>query len=56
MHGGRALFAGTADEDRPGTVQVFSLPFERLYEVQVHSLPVERLRLSFDNNFLFSAG
>lgn len=56
MHGGRVLIAGTADDDRPGAVMVLKLPFNRIFEIQAHSLPIERLRLSFDNNYLFSAG
>lgn len=58
MHGGRAIFAGVAEDDRPGSIQVLRYPFEAMkqFEVQAHSLPVERLRLSFDNQTLFSAG
>jgi len=56
MHGGKALFAGIAENDRPGSIQVIRFPFERIYEVQAHSLPIERLRVSFDNQHLYSAG
>lgn len=56
MHGGRAFFAGVAEDDKPGCIQVLKYPFEKIYEAQAHSLPVERLRISFDNNFLFSSG
>jgi WD40 repeat protein len=35
---------------------VLRYPAEKIFEVQAHSLPVERLRMSYDNNFLFSAG
>ncbi len=54
MHGGNALLAGVAEEDKPGSIQVFRPNFEKIYEVQAHSLPIERLRISFDNKFLFS--
>lgn len=50
------MVAGIAENDRPGSIQVVKLPFERVLEVQAHSLPIERLRLSYDNKFLFSAG
>ncbi len=36
MHGGRALFAGSAEDDRPGVISVFKLPFdnfEKLFEI-----------------------
>ena len=56
LHGGRALFAGVAENDKPGSIQVINLNFERLFEIQAHSLPVERLRVAFDNSYIFSAG
>jgi len=56
MHGARAFFAGVAEDDRPGSIQVLRQPWEKIFEVQAHSLPVERLRISFDNTVLFSAG
>lgn len=58
MHGSRALIAGIAEDDKPGSIQVLKYPFEpnKSFEVQAHSLPVERLRISFDNQVLFSAG
>lgn len=58
MHGGRAFFAGIAEDDKPGSIQVLKYPFEphKCFEVQAHSLPIERLRLSFDNQVLFSSG
>jgi hypothetical protein len=48
--------AGIADNDKPGSIQVIRFPFERIFEIQAHSLPIEKLRLSFDNQFLYSAG
>ena len=56
MNGGKAMVCGVAENDKPGSIQILKLPFERVLEVQAHSLPIERLRLSYDNNFLFSAG
>ena len=56
LHGGRALFAGIAENDRPGSIQVIRFPFERIYEIQAHSLPIERIRVSHCNQYLFSAG
>lgn len=56
LHGGRALFAGIAENDRPGSIQVIRFPFERIYEIQAHSLPIERIRVSHDNTMLYSAG
>jgi hypothetical protein len=33
LHGGRALFAGVAENDKPGSIQVINLNFERLFEI-----------------------
>lgn len=56
MHGGRALFAGVSENEKPGSIQVIDFEFKKLYEIQAHSLPVERLRVSYDNAHLYSAG
>ena len=47
---------GTGEEERPGAVQIYKVPFDKINEVQAHSKPIERMRLSYDNNFLFTAG
>ena len=44
------------EEGRPGAVQIFSLPLNKINEVQAHSKPIERMKLSFDNNYLFTGG
>jgi hypothetical protein len=44
------------EEGRPGAVYIFKVPLDKLNEVQAHSKPIERLKLSFDNNYLFTAG
>lgn len=56
MHGARAIIAGVADEDKPGSIQVYRPTFEKIFEVQAHSLPIERLRITYDNTALFSVG
>lgn len=33
MHGGTALIAGVAEEDRPGSIQIFRPNFEKICEV-----------------------
>ncbi len=52
----KALFAGTGEEGKPGAVVIFKLPFMKINEIQGHSKPIERMRLSYDNNYLFTAG
>lgn len=52
----KALFVGTADDGKPGCVQIYKFPFERICDVQAHSRPVERMKLSYCNNFLFTTG
>lgn len=56
MSGKRGMIAGVADDERPGSIQIFRLNMEKVFEIQVHALPVERVVLSFDNNYLFTAG
>jgi len=53
------LYAGTIEPNRPGNIRVYKLPLEpesQYTEYQSHDLPVSRLRLSYDNQFLFSVG
>ena len=53
----KAFFAGVGEENRPGCIQVWKFPLEKLNEVQAHGNGgIERMRISFDNNFLFTAG
>ena len=56
LNGARALIAGVHENDKPGSIQVINMGFEKIFEVQAHSLPIERLRLSYDNQYLYSAG
>ncbi|OQS02156.1 WD domain-containing protein [Thraustotheca clavata] len=53
------LFVGTIDPLRPGNIRAYKLPLEAestFTEYQCHDLPVTRLRLSHDNQYLFSVG
>ena len=53
----KAFFAGVSDEGSPGAIQIWKFgPLEKINEVQAHSLGVERLKISHDNNYIFSAG
>jgi hypothetical protein len=49
LKGGRALFAGVAEGDRPESIQIINFHFQKIFEIQAHALPVERLRVSQDN-------
>eukprot|EP00352_Strombidinopsis_acuminata_P008281 CAMPEP_0176373382 /NCGR_PEP_ID=MMETSP0126-20121128/25995_1 /TAXON_ID=141414 ORGANISM="Strombidinopsis acuminatum, Strain SPMC142" /NCGR_SAMPLE_ID=MMETSP0126 /ASSEMBLY_ACC=CAM_ASM_000229 /LENGTH=67 /DNA_ID=CAMNT_0017733489 /DNA_START=328 /DNA_END=531 /DNA_ORIENTATION=- len=53
---GKALFAGVGEEGRPGAIQVWKIPLDKINEVQGHSKPMERMRISNDNKNLFTAG
>mgnify|MGYP002079214966 CR=1 FL=1 len=44
------------ESGRPGSVHIYKIPFEKINEVQAHSKPIERLKLSYDNNNLFTVG
>ena len=61
------LFAGLAEPNRPGSIQVFRYSteangsttrsvIEKAVEVQAHSQQIERMRLNYDNSKLFSIG
>ncbi|CAK4695392.1 unnamed protein product [Aphanomyces euteiches] len=53
------LFVGTVEPRHPGCVRAYKLPLEAestYSEVQCHDLAVTRLRLSHDNQYLFSVG
>jgi len=52
----KIIFGGSSEEGRPGSVHIFKTPLEKIAEVQAHSKPIERMRLSFDNDFLFTVG
>jgi len=53
---GKALFAGVGESRRPGAIQIWRFPMEKVNVVQAHSKPIERLRMNFDNTHLFSVG
>ena len=53
---GKAVFAGVGEEGRPGAVQIWKFPLEKVGEVQAHGKAIERMRISYDNNYLFTAG
>ena len=56
MSSGRAFFAGAGEVGYPGAVQIWKFPMEYAGEVQAHSGPIERMRLSYNNEWLFTAG
>jgi hypothetical protein len=56
MHGGRAMFCGVHENDRPGSIQIINFAYEKIFEVQAHSAPLERLRISPDNQYIYSTG
>ena len=61
----KALFGGVGDPEKPGCVVIYKisedqakqqLKLEKLTEVQAHWKPIERMRLTYDNNQLFTVG
>jgi len=53
----RALFAGVAEPDLPGPLRLYNFPLDGDYvEYQAHSAPVARIRITCDEQYLFSAG
>ena len=55
MHNRKAFFTGVAEQKKPGSIQVLRHPFDKMFEIQAHALPVERLRVSYDNQTLYSS-
>lgn len=50
LNNNKAIFAGSGDEHRPGAIQIWKFPLEKLNEVQAHGPGgIERMRLSHDN-------
>jgi WD40 repeat protein len=68
LHNGKAFFAAIGENSRPGAIQIWKfLPrddssgedkpyLDKIATVQAHSKGIERMRLTFDNNWLFTAG
>ena len=58
----KAFFAGVSEEGKSGAVEIWKYPheeakhIEKLNEVQAHDKGIERMRISYDNNFLFTSG
>lgn len=64
-HNAKALFAGVGEANKPGSIVIYKvaedqsqgkLKMDKINEVQAHSKAIQRMRLSFDNNQLFTAG
>mmetsp|Transcript_127451 Transcript_127451/g.360642 ORF Transcript_127451/g.360642 Transcript_127451/m.360642 type:complete len:1250 (-) Transcript_127451:139-3888(-) len=53
----QALFAGVAEVDVPGALRCYNFPLDGEYaEYQAHAAAVSRIRLTHDDQHLFSAG
>lgn len=53
----KALFAGIAEHDAPGPIRCYNFPLDNEYvEYQAHSAPVSRIRITYDDQYLFSTG
>jgi len=52
---GKAFFAGVGQEGHPGAIQIWKFPLEKINIVQAHQKGISRMRISFDNQFLFTA-
>merc|ERR1719223_1555700 len=54
---GKTLFAGVTEPDCPGSLRCYEFPLNSAFvEYQAHSAPVSRIRVTYDDQFLFSAG
>jgi hypothetical protein len=55
LNNGKAMFASVGQEGRPGAIEIWKMPLERVASVPAHSKGVERMRISADNRYLFTA-
>lgn len=55
---GRCFFTGVNEANKPGSIQAIMFPFNKnkLFEIQAHAQMVTRIRISYDNQFLYTAG
>ena len=54
---GKTLLAAGTDLGRPGTIRAYAYPLTgHFVEYQVHSGPITRIRMSFDDNYVFTVG
>ena len=53
---GKTFFAGVGEAGKPGAIQIWKFPMEYVNEVQAHAGPIKRMRLSLNNDTLFTAG
>lgn len=56
MRDRKFFFTGVSEPNKPGCVQVIAYPWDKIFTVQAHAQKVERLRISYDNQYLYSAG
>jgi len=53
----KVLFAGVMEADLPGPLRCYNFPLDGDYvECQAHSAPVSRIRITCDDQYLFSSG
>ena len=64
-HNAKALFAGVGEKNKPGSIHIYKLSeqaggeklkMDKINEVQAHSAGIARMRISYDNNHLFTVG
>jgi hypothetical protein len=55
LNNGKSFFAGVGQEGRPGAIEVWRMPLERVNTFSAHSKAIERMRISHDNKFLFTS-
>ena len=54
---GKTLLAAGTDLGRPGTIRAYAYPLTgHFVEYQVHSSPVTRIRMSYDDQYVFTVG
>jgi WD40 repeat protein len=53
----KVLFAGVTEDEVPGPLRCYNFPLDGEYvECQAHSAPVSRIRITCDDQYLFSTG
>ena len=53
----RTMFSSISEPDYPGSIRCYKFPLDGEYiEYQAHASPATRLRVTVDDQYLFSAG
>lgn len=59
LNSGQMFFFGIEEKDKPGSIRVMKYPFAskaEIFEIQSHYKGISRIKVSFDDNYIFTTG